>query len=78
MSRVVMRVSRELLEQMFVLGDRRIVGAGFEQTPYDFEPTSQVVFTIEAPDAPDGATEMTPAIRRADDGTLSMVDPGFS
>ncbi len=72
-----MRVSRELLEQLFALGDRRIVGVAFERLPNDVEPTAQVVFHIEAPDAPDGTTEMDPSYRRDDDGTVTMVDPGW-
>lgn len=73
-----MLVSRELLEQMLVLGDRRIVGVAFAELPdARFEPTAQLAFTIDAPDAPPGTTYMDPQITRADDGTLTMADPGW-
>lgn len=72
-----MRVSRELLEQMFVLGDRRIVGVSLEPLPHMItEPTAQIVFVIDAPDAPDGATEMEPTYT-GDVGTVTMVNPGW-
>lgn len=76
--RVQMKVSRELLEQMFVLGDRRIVGVSFADTGYPIEPTAQLVFVVEAPDAPDGTTSMEPVLRREADGTVTMVNPGWT
>lgn len=72
-----MRVSRELLEQMFVLGDRRIVGVSFESLPDSpAEPTGQIVFVIDAPDAPEDATEMSPTYEGRV-GAPIMVSPGW-
>jgi hypothetical protein len=75
--RVRFLVSREVLEQMFCLGDRRIVDIAFAETGYPIEPTAQVTFTVDAPDAPEGATDMEPTYERAADGFLAMVEPGW-
>jgi hypothetical protein len=75
-----MRVSRELLQQMFALGTRRITDARFyalDPEP-ETEPTAQVWFEIEAPDAPDGTVYMEPTYRREADGTVTMLDPGWT
>lgn len=76
--KVRMVMSRELLEQMLMLGDRRIVDVEFRWTEYPIEPTAQLVLTIDAPDAPEGTTEMEPVYQRADDGTATMADPGWT
>lgn len=75
--RVSLLVSRELLEQMLALGGRRIVGVEFTPTDYPIEPTAQLTFTVDAPDAPDGASVMEPVFRREADGRITMVNPGF-
>lgn len=72
-----MLVSRELVEQWLVLGERRIVGASFVETGYEVEPSAHLVLEIEAPDAPEGATAMEPTYRRADDGTVTMLSLGW-
>lgn len=71
-----MKVSRELLEQMFALGDRRIVGVSLEPLDNLAEPTALVVFVIDAPDAPEGATEMSPSYQ-GKASTVTMLDPGW-
>lgn len=73
-----MQVTRELMEQMLALGSRRIVGVSFAETPYDVEPTATIIFIIDAPDAPADASDMSPSYRRKADGSLTMVDPGWS
>lgn len=74
---VQLKASRELIEQMLVLGDRRIVGVAFAETGLDVEPTAQILFEIDAPDAPEGAVEMSPVLQRHADGTVVMLDPGW-
>lgn len=74
---VRLKMSRVLLEQMLCLGDRRIVGVGFEHTGFPIELHEVLVFEIEAPDAPKGAVEMDPVFQRQPDGTLTMLDPGW-
>lgn len=66
-----MRVSAELIDQMFALGGRRVLGA-----EYDLEP-DQIVFFIDARDAPPGTRYMEPSLTRADDGAVTMTDPGW-
>jgi len=75
--KVELLISRELLEQILVLGDRRIVGVEFRESGYEIEPTAQLVLTIDAPDAPEGAIGMEPVLERAADGTVTMADPGW-
>lgn len=75
--RVNLVASRELLEEMLVLGARRIVGVSFEPLDNETEPTAFVTFVIDAPDAPDGAVEMSPIYQRAADGTVTMQSPGW-
>ena len=77
--KVAMKVSREFLEQMFALGDRRrIVGVRFESLPeMTIEPTAQITFEIEAEDAPADATAMSPTYRREADGAITMLNPGW-
>lgn len=66
-----MRVAAELVEQMFALDGRRLVGA-----EYDLRP-DQLVLIIDAPDAPAGTTDMEPALVCEADGTVRMADPGW-
>jgi hypothetical protein len=66
-----MRVSAELVEQMFVLGGRRLIGAEYDLLP------DQLVLVIDAPDAPPGTTYMEPTFIRADDGAVTMTNPGW-
>ena len=75
--RVRLAVSRELLEQMLCLGDRRIVGVDFRKTDFPIEPTAQLTFEVDAPDAPEGTTDMEPVFQRASDGTVTMLTPGW-
>lgn len=76
---IELRVSRELLEQMLCLGKRRIVGVRFEPLPNaTTEPTAQVVFDIEAHDAPPGTKNMNPTLQQDyNTGTVHMTDPGW-
>lgn len=77
MATVRLRVTRELLEQMLCLGDRTIIGVSMEPAPGQTAINDVAVFVVAAPDAPAGATEMEPILQRADDGTVTMVDPGW-
>lgn len=61
---------------MLALGDRRIVGVSFEPLDNATEPTAQVVFIVDAPDAPEGATEMSPTYQ-GKASTVTMLDPGW-
>jgi hypothetical protein len=78
MKTVRLRASRSLLEEMLCLGDRTIVGVSMEPRPGGTAINDVVVFVVNAPDAPDGTTDMEPIFQRADDGTVTMVDPGWS
>lgn len=77
MATVRLRVSRELLEQMLCLGERTILGVSMEPAPGGIAINDVAVFVVSAPDAPPGATDMEPTLQRSDDGTVTMVDPGW-
>lgn len=77
MATVRLRVSRELLEQMLCLGERTILGVSMEPAPGGTAINDVAVFVVRAPDAPPGTTEMEPTLQRVDDGTVTMVDPGW-
>lgn len=64
MSVVLLRVSTDLLNELFGLGPNRTIVRAIVRDDL----ARQVVFQIADPDAPDGATELEPEIIRSKDG----------
>lgn len=68
---VTLLVSRELLMEMFALGDREIVGVKMSLV------RDQVKFILLDKEAPDGVTKFEPVLYRNEDGSIRM-EPHYS
>jgi hypothetical protein len=79
-TKVRLTVAPDLLARVFALGGERQVVDGFWMRDHFGRtawPQGWLVLVVDAPDAPEGTTDMQPTWRRGDDGELEMVDPGW-
>lgn len=82
MTVVQLRVARQVLEELLCLGDRTIFGVSMAPAPGGTAINEVAVFLVNAPDAPDGVTEMSPTFTTTYDESrpaqvTTMLDPGW-
>jgi hypothetical protein len=70
-----MRVAHELIELVYELGQRRVVGARMD------DDRDRLILLVDAPDAPSNAVGMEPVYRTRIEGgdrwDVVMTDPGW-